>query len=179
MLTSLRSPVFDSKLLLLPANSVCFSRASLTVGKHCRRVAIQGGVNQLVHIAEVENIMLTSAFVKYRVEGELLALGAWQAQYKVRCIYALHHCFIVSLQLVLLHGPAPYRDFDPLASISGALSRSKRPCVIIGCLICLVGIDKSCGTRLLVSRGVRVDVCSLAPRFPLCGLSARGFGRRC
>ena len=119
MFINARSPSFLPDLDFIAADSISLARASLAIGENRGRVAIKGRVDQFVHAAAREDIVLPCAFIEHSIECELFACIARQAQDQVDVIDALHHG--LALRLMLQKRSAPYGDLNSLAALATGL----------------------------------------------------------
>ena len=72
MLSTMGCPSVLAELDFVTRHSVGLAGASLSVGENSCRISIQCGIYQLINATTAEYIILPSAFVKNRIESELL-----------------------------------------------------------------------------------------------------------
>lgn len=108
-----RLPLISSYLTFQSHHCVCLARAGLTVSKDCGRVALEGGVDELMHATLLENFDLLSVITQDRIEPKLLG-ACFEIQMNVCGISNSNDRVIIPCQLVRHHGSETHGNAYPL-----------------------------------------------------------------
>ena len=77
MLINHRRPALLTKLCLVSTDCISLSWTCLSISKNSGRVAIQSRVDQVIHAATTEHVVLPCVIVENSVESELFIGRAW------------------------------------------------------------------------------------------------------